>query len=101
MLSPATHDLARHSGQLSVAEDSHHFTVSLEVRPFDVASLDLWIEDHQLSLFAHEKFRPFSSFAECIRLPNDVDEDSIQADLNNERLEIRFKKERGNACPEF
>lgn len=94
---------ASHSGRLSVREDPNHFVVSLEFSQFDETSLDLWIEDHQLTLIANKRPQIFSkgqrpsSFFSSIDLPSDVDEDSIKAELINAQLEIRFKKERINS----
>jgi HSP20 family molecular chaperone IbpA len=98
---------ASHSSGLSVHEDSNQFLVSLEFSQYDETSLDLWIEDHQLTLIADERPQFFSegqrpaSFFSSIDLPSDVDEDSIKAELINAQLKIRFTKERANSSTDF
>jgi HSP20 family molecular chaperone IbpA len=86
------------ASQCSVFEDPNHFRIILDLSQIDETSLNLWIKDHQVTLIADERLQPLSerheasAFFKCIHLPNDVDEDSIQAELKNARLEIIFKK---------
>jgi HSP20 family molecular chaperone IbpA len=103
-------DLSRgsRSGPLSVFEDPNHFRVSLDMSRLDETSLNLWVTDRQLTLTADERQQSFSkspetstAFIKCIRLPNDVDEDSIQAELKNAWLEIHFKKTPGSYPADF
>ncbi len=93
-----------HSCRFYVHENPSQFLVSVELTEVDVASLDLWVEDHQLTLIADQRPQLFSqdqkqpraksSFFSCIDLPGLVDEDSIKAELKSAYLEISFKKER-------
>ncbi|WP_176736905.1 Hsp20/alpha crystallin family protein [Oligoflexus tunisiensis] len=87
------------TGSLSIHEDSNYFMVSLEFSSFDKTSLDLWVQDHQLTLTAARRSQGASKGAEpsaffsCIDLPSTVDEDSIQAELKDAQLDVRFRKE--------
>jgi HSP20 family molecular chaperone IbpA len=127
MLRSTTHDSSRRNcnrisnqtlrapslleSRLCVHENPNQFMVSVELSEVDVASLDLWIEDHQLTLIADQKSQMFSqdqkqsraksSFFSCIDLPSVVDEDSITAEVKSAYLEISFKKERTDLSVEL
>jgi HSP20 family molecular chaperone IbpA len=104
MLHSVAHDSSHplHSGQMSIHEDSNVFMVSLDFSPFEKTSLNIWLIDRLLTLMAGRRAQAplegadSSVLFRCIDLPSTVAEDSIQAELTDTRLDIRFKKRRAS-----
>lgn len=96
-----------HSRKISIDDNATAFVISVDFSQLDETSLDLWIEDTQLTLSAYERVRGSSKswkpvcFLSCIDLPNDIDEDSIKAEIKEMELKIRFQKETVSASTAF
>jgi HSP20 family molecular chaperone IbpA len=88
-----------HTRKVSIEDSAAAFVITVDFSQLDETSLDLWIEDHQLTLSAYERARGSSKswkpacFLSSIDLPNDIDEDSIKAEIKEMELKIRFQKE--------
>ena len=96
-----------HSRKISIDDSATALVISVDFSQLDETSLDLWIEDGQLTLSAYERARGTSKswkpacFLSCIDLPNDIDEDSIKAEIKEMELKIRFQKETVSASTAF
>ncbi|HET9237698.1 MAG TPA: Hsp20/alpha crystallin family protein [Oligoflexus sp.] len=96
-----------HSREVSVEDTAAAFVITVNFSHLDETSLDLWVEDHQLTLSAYER-APGSSkgwkpacFLSSFDLPSDIDEDSIKAEIKEMELKIRFQKETVSASTAF